>query len=145
MIDEEIWILEAIHELKIPLEEFQKCSPQESDEIFRNIKAQYVSVSRSHWWFSLKNVVVGRHFADGGFRHILEYVPSGNPHVWFVPDIGERYNLAYQALLTHTIDVIGNCNGFPYYISSLDYSWLLAESDDDYLYYCKSPVTFDSK
>lgn len=139
--NEEQWIDEAIVELNIPVENFQKYLRDDATDIIRNIKRRFVLGSPFAWWLSLKHKVVERHFAEGGYLHIFDFMAQKkNADVWLVPDIRERYQLAYRVRLADVVHILGNCCGFPYYVVATDYSTLIAESDDDVLYVCEYRV-----
>lgn len=135
MINIETEIAQAVSELRIPPEEFARCDTEKSVAVIKTTKRNYVSGSPVVWWFALRHVVERRHFPDGGFRHISDYIPASDKDCWFIPELHEAYPLVYEAQISQLECVIGNCIGFAYYIVGKDYGWLLAESDSDELFF----------
>ena len=133
-------LLDAAKDTNTPPSKFSRCDERHARDIIEKTKSIYVDGNSRVWWFKLKHVVMRRHFPDGGFRHLREFMPAGESMLWFLPEVHETSPLVYEVDADCITDIIGNSIGFDYYIVSKSFQWLIAETDADQLLFARGPV-----
>ena len=131
-------IEDAQNKLCLSEKEFTQVNPNISDEILDHIESAYFDgrFSNLQWpWEHIKQEHYSICFSyDKGFTY-LDSLISVNEDVYFIV---EEYSSSpifwvYKGKINSIIKIIGECIGFEYYISPLNYQWLLCENHNSRL------------
>ena len=126
------WIRSAASETRIHLIQL---SDSESAKIVAALHDHYVIGNPWAWWMSLS---MAYDTWDSREVNISSILPTLSDQVYFIPEAARNHPHVYRVRAGDLERLIDNCPGFEYNVASLDGSWLLAESDHDIFYLCKS-------
>jgi hypothetical protein len=115
----------------------------QSEAVFRAALDHFVaSGDRQWWWEDFRVPGTSIAFEDGeGWKRIPKLAPSQSESVWL---IAEDASLPHYPVFETTPEVasriIGECDGFEYYLVAKDFSWLLCETHHNVIFAVGSVV-----
>lgn len=128
----------ALDNLRVPIEAFRKCAPEQAKRIVKTAMDKFVINNPRAWWMSLKHPYEYFDYFDGrGFEDLIRYVLEGNEKCWFVPETEAEYALVFDADVNCISRVLGECFRFEYYLVGKQFDWLIIENDHNQVIVCR--------
>jgi hypothetical protein len=128
----------ALDSLRLPIEAFRKCAPEQAKRIVKIAMDTFVINNPRAWWMSLKHPYESFDYSDGfGFEDLIRHVPEGNEKCWFVPETEEEYAPVFDVNVNCISRVLGECYVFEYYLVGKQFDWLIAENDHNQVIVCR--------
>lgn len=127
-------IVAALESLGAKPSDFRELSSVAAAQVRAKIEGTFVNARASGWWWEHFRLptAIARFDDQKAFTRICEVVAKPDEPVWFVAEESRlRCNPVFAATPRLIMDVIGECNGFEYYLVAKDYSWLLCETHHD--------------
>mgnify|MGYP006910488542 CR=1 FL=1 len=91
------------------------------------------------WWEDLRPPSLSRYCPDGdGWRKLVDLAPCGRSPVWFIAAADDWP--VYESTVGIVQRILGECNGFEFYIVSHDYEWLMGENHHNFLFVSGEPA-----
>jgi hypothetical protein len=138
-------IQNAAFTLGLSTNEFRKLPDDEAEQIYRTaLKTFVTSKFEPRWWWEyLREPNAG--FRPSGetlaFRIIPGIVPDPNEPVYFIAeDTLAPFYPVYLTTPPTAASIVGECFGFEYYLSPLNFSWLIGENHHDVIFGTGEPI-----
>ena len=107
----------------------------EARQVISNAKRAFVTDNPRAWWLNLKGAT---QIYDSKTNQLNDVLPSNDKSYWFIPEIEEDDLPVFDLTLEEIQGVLDECPFFEYYVLNKLNRWLVAESDHDQFYVCRS-------
>lgn len=116
----------------------ERLSTDRAAEIERRARQRFVRENPRAWWMSLSGSC--EHFNANEYK-LEDVLPAGSAKCWLIAETGSTSGLPVYSLDASSVSaVLDECPYFEYYVVAADFSWLVAESDHNILFVCRSGI-----
>ena len=138
-------ICEAAARLSLTRQQFEQLSASEAEIVYRTCLSSFVTASfEPRWWWEHFREPQARLDASGhqlAFTLIIDLIPDPDMSCYFIAEDDQApFYPAYRSSPRTVVSIIGECFGFEYYLTPLDYTWLICESHHDEIYGVGEPI-----
>ena len=103
---------------------FRRLPPRVAECVHLSALRHFVPHGEPRWWWEHFPVSTAVAFPGGdGWRHLTDIAPDADERVWFLVD-----GSIWEATVRDIQAVIGECDGFEYYLIQQEHHWLICEN-----------------
>ena len=112
----------------------KRLSDKDARSVEDTARAKYVRGNPRVWWLGLE----GCESYDSNSVELSTVIPDKTGACWFLPETDEPSLPVYEVDASSLPQLIKECPYFEFNIVAKDFSWLVAESDHNVYFLCRS-------
>ncbi len=140
MSEDEHEIDGAAKRLGVSAAQVSRCDSTESAEIADAARSRFVSDSPRVWWLGFRQPFDSHPYSDSKNweRKLVELIPRGTNSCWLIVESDRSIYPVYKIQIDTILSVLRECSFFEYYLVSLNFDWIIADTDHNELIVARS-------